>query len=93
MVALFTLASAACGLAPSPQALIASRIVQAVGGALLTPSSLTLILAAFPPEKRAPVVGLWAAVGALAAAAVVPADADVAVPVRVQQRLQLGTVF
>jgi len=67
-IALFTLASAACGLAPSPQALIASRIVQAVGGALLTPSSLTLILAAFPPGKRAPVVGLWGAVGALAAA-------------------------
>lgn len=67
-VVLFTLASGACGLAPNIGLLIAARAVQAVGAALLTPASLALILAAFPREKRAPVVGLFSAVGALAAA-------------------------
>ncbi|MEM7470170.1 MAG: MFS transporter [Pseudomonadota bacterium] len=67
-VGLFVLASLACGLANGPGTLIAARGVQAVGGALLTPASLTLILAAFPSGKRAAVVGLWSAVGALAAA-------------------------
>lgn len=64
----FTLASAACAVAPDALTLVASRSLQAVGAALLTPTSLALILAAFPKEKRAIVVGLWGAVGALAAA-------------------------
>ena len=67
-VAVFTLASAACGLAPGTGSLIAARIVQAVGGAILTPASLALILGAFPPEKRTAVVGMWSGVGALGAA-------------------------
>lgn len=67
-VALFTLASAACGLAPGTTALIAARIVQAVGGAVLTPASLALILGAFPADKRSTIVGLWSAAGALGAA-------------------------
>lgn len=67
-VALFTLASAACGLAPGTTSLIAARIVQAVGGAVLTPASLALILGAFPAEKRSAIVGLWSAAGALGAA-------------------------
>ncbi len=68
-VALFTLASVLCALAASPALLISSRVLQAVGGAVLTPTSLALILGAFPKEKRASAVSLWGAVGALAAAA------------------------
>jgi EmrB/QacA subfamily drug resistance transporter len=67
-VALFTLASAACGMAPGTGTLIAARIVQAVGGAVLTPASLALILGAFPADKRSAIVGLWSAAGALGAA-------------------------
>jgi MFS transporter, DHA2 family, methylenomycin A resistance protein len=65
----FTLASAACGLAPSMGALIAARVVQGVGAAVLGGSSLTLLSHAFPePGERARAVGLWAA-GASAALA------------------------
>lgn len=67
-IAIFGLASLACGLAPTSDALIAARVIQAIGGAMLTPASLTLILGAFPSDKRAAVVGLWSAIGALAAA-------------------------
>ena len=65
---LFTAASALCGLAPSAAALIAARALQACGAALLFPSSLALVLHAFPPARRASAVALWGAVGALAAA-------------------------
>jgi EmrB/QacA subfamily drug resistance transporter len=67
-VVIFTLASAACGMAPGTGSLIAARVVQAVGGAILTPASLALILGAFPPEKRTAIVGMWSGVGALGAA-------------------------
>ena len=67
-VALFAVASLACGLAPSLGIIIVARVVQAVGGAMLTPSSLALVLAAFPTSKRAVAVSIWAAVGAFAAA-------------------------
>lgn len=67
-VSIFTLASAFCGLASTPEILIAARALQALGGALLTPASLALVLGAFPPEKRSAMVGAWSAVGALAAA-------------------------
>ncbi|HUF53597.1 MAG TPA: DHA2 family efflux MFS transporter permease subunit [Dehalococcoidia bacterium] len=67
-LALFTVASAFCGIAPSAEALIGARIVQAIGGALLFPASLALILREFPHSKRATAVAAWAAVGALAAA-------------------------
>jgi EmrB/QacA subfamily drug resistance transporter len=67
-VALFTVASAVCGAAPGTNTLIAARVVQAVGGAVLTPASLALILGAFPPDKRSAIVGLWSAAGALGAA-------------------------
>ena len=66
--AIFTLASALCGLAPSAGALIAARALQAVGAAMLMPTSLALVLTAFPVEKRAIAVTLWGAVGGLAAA-------------------------
>jgi EmrB/QacA subfamily drug resistance transporter len=65
---LFLVASAACGAAPSVGLLIAARCMQAVGAALLTPSSLALVLGAFPIDKRAVAVSLWGAVGGLAAA-------------------------
>lgn len=67
-VTLFTLSSAACGLAFGTTTLIAARVVQAVGGAVLTPASLALILGAFPANKRSAIVGLWSAAGALGAA-------------------------
>lgn len=67
-VALFLAASVACGLAGSVAWLIAARVLQAVGAALLTPASLSLVLAAFPQHKRAVAVSLWGAVGGFAAA-------------------------
>lgn len=67
-VALFLAASAACGLAGSVAWLIAARALQAVGAALLTPASLSIVLGAFPQTRRAVVVSLWGAVGGLAAA-------------------------
>ncbi len=67
-VAIFLGASAACGLAHTVGWLIVARVAQAVGAALLTPASLSTVLAAFPREKRAVVVASWGAVGAVAAA-------------------------
>ena len=64
----FAAASALCGLAPSVEALVAARALQAVGAALLVPASLALVLPEFPLEKRSTAVGLWGAVGAVAAA-------------------------
>jgi EmrB/QacA subfamily drug resistance transporter len=67
-VAVFTAASAACGAATSVPMLVAFRVVQAAGAALLTPTSLSLVLATFPTERRQRAVRLWAAMGGLAAA-------------------------
>ncbi|SHM43989.1 DHA2 family efflux MFS transporter permease subunit [Rhizobacter sp. OV335] len=67
-VTVFIAASAACGLAGSVGWLIAARVLQAVGAALLTPASLSIVLAAFPQEKRALTVSLWGAVAGFAAA-------------------------
>lgn len=67
-VGLFTIASALCGLSSSVEMLIGARILQALGAAMLTPSSLALVLGVFPPERRAMAVALWGAVSALAAA-------------------------
>ncbi|MDF2824215.1 MAG: transporter [Mycobacterium sp.] len=65
---IFTAASAACALAPSLWALVSARTVQGVGAALITPTSLSLLLNAWPAERRAKAVGTWASVGAVAAA-------------------------
>ncbi len=67
-VALFTAASAACASADSVAALVAFRAIQAGGAALMTPTSIGLLLASFPPEGRAGAVRKWAAIGGLAGA-------------------------
>ncbi len=68
-VAVFTLASVACGLAPSVWLLVAARGLQGAGAALLTPASLALLGAAYPPEARGKAIGAWAGFGALTTAA------------------------
>jgi len=67
-VVIFALSSALCGAAPSVELLIGARALQGVGGALLFPASLALVLHAFPPAKRAVAVAIWGAIAALAAA-------------------------
>lgn len=67
-IALFTAASAACALSGNVWELVAFRGLQAVGAAAMTPASLGLLLAALPPERKAPAARLWATTGALAAA-------------------------
>jgi EmrB/QacA subfamily drug resistance transporter len=66
--AVFVGASVLCGLAPSAQALIGLRVLQAVGGAALVPTSLGLLLPEFPLRLRATATALWGATGAVAAA-------------------------
>jgi EmrB/QacA subfamily drug resistance transporter len=65
----FALASACCGVAPNAGLLIAARIVQGVGGALLTPASLAILQASFRPEDRARAIGAWSGLSGVAAAA------------------------
>jgi EmrB/QacA subfamily drug resistance transporter len=65
-VAVFTLASAACAAAPSLGVLVAARALQAVGAALIVPTSLGLLYPAFPKRQHATVVGIWAGVAAVA---------------------------
>ena len=64
----FTLASLACGLAPSAGFLIGARAVQGVGAALMNPATLSIITATFPPKERGQAIGIWAGVSALALA-------------------------
>ncbi len=66
-VGLFTVASALCGVAPSLDLLVAARIVQALGAAMLVPASLALVVEAFPGERRSHAIGLWGASAAVAA--------------------------
>jgi EmrB/QacA subfamily drug resistance transporter len=67
-VALFTLASAACAVGGDVEVLVAFRALQAVGAAAMTPTSLGILLAALPADRRLVGVRVWAAVGAVAAA-------------------------
>jgi EmrB/QacA subfamily drug resistance transporter len=64
----FTLASLACGLAPSAGFLIGARTVQGAGAALMNPATLSIITATFPPKERGQAIGIWAGVSALALA-------------------------
>ena len=66
-LAMFTLASAACGLAQDASELIAARAVQGVGAAALTPQTLAIIAAIFPPQRRGGALGILTGVGAMAA--------------------------
>jgi EmrB/QacA subfamily drug resistance transporter len=68
-VAVFTLASALASLAPSLGILIGARAIQAVGGAMIVPTSLGLLYPSFPKRQHTFVVGLWAGVAAVAASA------------------------
>ncbi len=68
-LAVFVVGSALCGAAPSLGGLVAARVLQAVGAALLLPTSLALLLPEFEPSERPAAIGVWAAVGGLAAAA------------------------
>ncbi len=67
-VAGFGATSLLCAIAPSIGALIAFRALQGVAGALLTPSSLAVIIATFPPQERGPAIGTWTAWGTIAGA-------------------------
>ena len=64
----FVLGSALCALSPNPEILIAARVLQGVGAAALTPTSLGLLLPLFPLRERAAVIGAWAALGGVGAA-------------------------
>jgi EmrB/QacA subfamily drug resistance transporter len=65
---IFTAASVAAALAPSVEALIAARAVQGLGGAIVTPLTLTILSAAVSPEKRGVALGAWGGIGGLAVA-------------------------
>jgi EmrB/QacA subfamily drug resistance transporter len=65
---IFTSASAFAALAPSIEVLNAARALQGVGGAIVTPLTLTLLSAAVPAEKRGLALGAWGGVGGLAVA-------------------------
>jgi EmrB/QacA subfamily drug resistance transporter len=67
-IAIFTVASLMCGLATSGDMLIAARVAQGVGAALMNPATLSIIAATFPPRQRGTAIGIWAGVSALALA-------------------------
>jgi len=66
--AVFAVGSALCAVSPSAGALVGARVVQAIGGALVMPASLALVLPEFPVERRSAAIGIWGAVGGVAAA-------------------------
>jgi EmrB/QacA subfamily drug resistance transporter len=67
-VTLFTISSATAGLAAGPTSLVASRVAQGVGAALMMPATLSIVTNAFPPQERGKAIGTWAGVSALALA-------------------------
>jgi EmrB/QacA subfamily drug resistance transporter len=68
-IAWFAIASAACGLAPNAGLLVGARVVQGVGGALLTPGSLAILQASFRDEDRSRAIGAWSGFAGVATAA------------------------
>ncbi len=62
----FTVASALCGISQNATELIAFRILQGIGGAILTPQTLSIITTLFPPERRGAAFGVWGGVAGLA---------------------------
>ena len=67
-LSIFMVGSLLCALAPTALMLVFARVIQALGGAVLTPSSLALVLPEFPVERRSAAIGVWGAVGGIAAA-------------------------
>ncbi len=67
-ILLFTGSSLWCGLADSGEMLIAARVIQGIGAALMNPATLSIIAATFPPKERGMAIGIWAGVSALALA-------------------------
>jgi EmrB/QacA subfamily drug resistance transporter len=67
-VALFTLASLLCAIAPTVELLVLARLLQGIGGALLTPGSLAIIQASFRPSDRPRAIGAWSGLGGIATA-------------------------
>lgn len=67
-IAWFAIASLVCATAPNIGLLIAARVLQGVGGALLTPGSLAILEASFAPAERGRVIGAWSGLGAVASA-------------------------
>jgi EmrB/QacA subfamily drug resistance transporter len=65
-VTVFTAASAACGFSPTVGWLVAFRVVQGIGAALLMPQTLALLTMVFPPERRGAAFGIWGAVAGVA---------------------------
>jgi EmrB/QacA subfamily drug resistance transporter len=65
---IFTVASAVAALAPSIEVLVAARAIQGLGGAIITPLTLTILSAAVPVEKRGVALGAWGGIGGLAVA-------------------------
>lgn len=64
----FSFGSLLCGVAPTAWFLVLARVIQAFGGAQLSPASLALVLPEFPVEKRTQAIAIWGATGGLAAA-------------------------
>jgi EmrB/QacA subfamily drug resistance transporter len=64
----FTVASLLCAVAPNAELLVAARLVQGVGGALLTPGSLAMVESGFRPADRARAIGAWSGLGGVAGA-------------------------
>jgi EmrB/QacA subfamily drug resistance transporter len=67
-VAWFAAASLLCGLAPNVEALIAARVLQGIGGALLTPGALAILEASFAPEDRSRAIGAWSGLAGIGGA-------------------------
>src|SRR4029453_3656337 len=67
-VVVFSLSSAAIGLAPDQHWLVAGRAIQGIGAAFMMPGTLSIISNTFPPEERGKAIGTWAGVSALALA-------------------------
>jgi EmrB/QacA subfamily drug resistance transporter len=65
---IFTVASAAAALAPNVELLVAARALQGVGGAIITPLTLTILSAAVPADKRGLALGAWGGIGGLGVA-------------------------
>ncbi|MFM7337644.1 MAG: MFS transporter [Actinomycetota bacterium] len=65
---IFMVGSILCAVSPTAIFMVLARVVQAVGGAILTPASLALVLPEFPVERRSAAIGIWGAVGGVSAA-------------------------